>query len=57
MRCEILYKELRKEARDYFDKNYGYKEPEDSWLYDGVYIGLCKFLGEKVRMKESSTKC
>ena len=54
MRCEKLYKELREEAGDYFDENYGHKEPEDSWLYDGVYIELCKFLGEKIRLKAPS---
>ena len=54
MRCEILYKELREEARKYYDENYGCKEPEEDWPYDGVYIGLCKFLGEKVRLKEPS---
>lgn len=54
MRCEKLYKELREEARKYYDENYGCKEPEEDWPYDGVYIGLCKFLGEKVRMKAPS---
>lgn len=49
MKYTEIYKQLRKEAQEFYDINYKDEESTYDWLRDGVYVNLCKFLHIKIR--------